>query len=260
MKIFKQELGDNKNEKIVIFHGWGCDHQHMQPIAELLSQQYYVINYDLPGRGKSDWNHQFRSIDDIADHLLPELPEKAIYIGWSIGGPIIMSIAARYPEKVTRFIGIGTSPNFIEDKNWPGFPKPGFLLPFKEGLEAMGYTAFMRGYLDNEFRHFAEPKPPELQALYDIADNSPETNLEVLYNGIKIVDHTDMRDSYKALTCPIDLIWGGDDDCVPNEAHQAILALNSNANAHTIPGAHHMMFWTHKEEFNNILKQILLAD
>ena len=75
MSIFKEVTG--QGDDVVLLHGWGCDHRHMQPIVELLSKHYRVHNFDLPGRRDSDWDTNIKSIHDFADVLLPELPEKS---------------------------------------------------------------------------------------------------------------------------------------------------------------------------------------
>ena len=256
MNIYKTEAGAPGKQKVVVLHGWGCDHRHMQPIVDALSDRYHVYNYDLPGRGKSEWDANIKSIDDFVDALLSHLPETAIYVGWSFGGLISMLIAARYPERVERFIGIGTTPRFIASDNWIGFPQPGFKVPFQQGIDELGFMKFMEAYIDNEFQDIA-PLPPGHQELYDILHNSSEVDLDILYDGINICDSTDLRKSFAQINCPIKFIWGGADDCVPNESHDNILKLNSYAHADVIEGAHHMMFWTHQKEFNGILNKLM---
>lgn len=140
MMIAKEISGKGKD--VVLLHGWGCSHEHMRPLVDQLASRYRVNNYDLPGRGKSDWNPKNKTIHDIADQLLSELPESAIYIGWSFGGLVAISIAARYPDLVERYIGVCSIPKFIEDENWPAVPKPGFRALFEEGLVGKSLKQF----------------------------------------------------------------------------------------------------------------------
>ena len=84
LKIFKTVKG--KGEDIVLLHGWGCNHNYILPLEKVLLNKYRVTNVDLPGRGQSDWSHDFKDIHEIADSLLEHLPERAIYVGWSFGG------------------------------------------------------------------------------------------------------------------------------------------------------------------------------
>ena len=228
----------------------------MQPVIDQLSERYRISNYDLPGRGQSDWLPNTKTIHDIANQLQDELPEKAIYIGWSFGGLITISIAARYPKRVERFIGIATLPKFIETENWPGVPQPGFRAPFEEGLNKMGLEKFFTQFYDTEFDN-REPKPNEYNVLVDLLQNNKNFDLDILYKGIDICDTTDLREEFKTLQCPIDLILGDKDDSVPKATHQHIKALNPNTKLHIIPGAHHFPFWTHQVEFNARLNSIL---
>ncbi len=249
-----EEITGQGND-VVLMHGWGCDHRHMRPIADFLSSRYRVTNIDLPGRGQSVWQEQINSLNDMADALLPYLPKEAIYIGWSFGGLVATSIASRYPERVKRIIGIGSTPKFIEDENWPGVPQPGFKASFNE-VKAHGFKAFFEGWYDAEFADF-NPKPASYNQLLKLLEASNKENLDVLLKGIEICDATDLRKEFSSIKCPIDLILGGQDTSVPMACHQAIKKINSHVKIHLIQDAQHMMFWTHPEAFQKILQEIL---
>lgn len=255
MSVFKKVEG--QGEDVVLIHGWGCDHSHMQPIADMLSSHYRVTNIDLPGRSRSDWESHIKNIHDIADVVLPVLPKKAIYIGWSFGGLVSMSIAARHPERVTRFIGLGSSPKFIADHNWPGVPQPGFKAFFDvNDLEQV--QGVFKEFYEAEFSDFIE-KPKRYYELFDWLRDTP-IDLKVLGQGLNIVDAADLRKEFSTMNCPIDFVWGGRDGSLPVESHALIQQLNARAKAHVMPEAHHMMFWAHPEEFQKILNQILKGD
>jgi pimeloyl-[acyl-carrier protein] methyl ester esterase len=253
MTIYKKIQGHGKD--IVILHGWGCDHRYMQPIADLLKDRYCVTNVDLPGRGKSDWQSTIKTIHDMADCLLPELPENAIYIGWSFGGLVSMSIAARYPERVQRFIGVATTPKFIEDNNWPGIPNPGFKSAFGE-ITKSGYKEFMCIHYESEFTNF-DPKPEAYYKLLAILAEEPHCDIDILLKGVNICDAADLRNEFHLLSNKIDLIMGEHDSAIPNSSHNKIKQLNSRTNMHVIPSANHIIFWTHPNEFNETLEKIL---
>jgi pimeloyl-[acyl-carrier protein] methyl ester esterase len=250
--IFKSSAG--KGKELVILHGCGCDHQHMQPVADHLSHRYHVSSFDLPGRGKSAWDSRIETIHDIADQLLPHLPAQATYVGWSFGGLITMSIASRFPERVNRIVGITTTPKFIEAENWPGFPQPGFGAFFKE-INNIGVKQFLTQYYDNEFSHCQE-KPKTYHDLLEIL-NHDVSDVDILLKGIHICDQTDLRNEFSAIQCPIDLILGSKDDSVNIESISNIKALNPRVSISVIPEAKHMPFWTHQEAFNKMLDSVL---
>ena len=250
--IYKTSIG--KGEKVAILHGWSCDHRHMQPLVDLLSDRYHVTNIDLPGRGQSDWKPGIKTIHDIADLLLPHLPKKAIYIAWSFGGLVSISIAARYPERVKRFIGIATTPKFVEEDHWAGISKPGFKLAFLK-IKQIGLKAFFKEYYDHEFADF-DPKPASYEELIRLLDNS-KINIDILLKGIDICDSTDLRKEFQSICCPIDLILSEQDESIPMKAFENIEQLNPNVRIHPFPKAHHMPFWTHPKQFNYLLNHVL---
>lgn len=253
MTIFAEITG--QGDDVVLIHG-GCDkHQYLQPIADFLSHQYRVTNIDTPGRGLSPWQPQIKNIHDLADALLPVLPAQATYIGWSFGGLITLSLAARYPDRVKRAITIGSSPKFIEDDNWIGVPKPGFSALIA-GLDEEGIGQFLRCGHDDEFAAF-DPKPASYTHLNSLIDKKENIDLMAVKQRIQICDATDLRFEFQNLECPIDLILGGKDGAVPLAAHEQIRKLNPKAQLHVIPDAKHMMFWTHPEAFNAILADIM---
>lgn len=256
MDIFKQTSGEGKD--IVLLHGWGgCTHKHMQPIAEQLKSRYRVTNMDLPGQGQSDWDPAIENIHDMADQLLPHLPKHGIYIGWSVGGLLSMSIANRYPERVTQLVGVAVTPKFMASENWPGMPQPGFKSIFTTGIKQHGYKSFMQAWFEAEFNAI-NPKPAAYHQLIELLDeNASSMNLEILFKGIDIVDSTDLRNEFNSIQCPVDLILGEQDGSIPTDSHEKFTALNSKVNIHKIPKAGHLPFWTHPHEFNKVLNDIL---
>jgi pimeloyl-ACP methyl ester carboxylesterase len=134
-------------------------------------------------------------------------------------------------------------------------PQPGFKAPFEE-VKKVGMRAFFTAYYDNEFANM-NPKPKAYHDLIQILDELVDADLDILFNGVDMCDVTDLRKEYQSIKCPIDLILGEKDESLPAAMHASILQLNPKANIHTIPGANHLPFWTHPNEFNPILANIL---
>ncbi|MCX7123300.1 MAG: alpha/beta fold hydrolase [Gammaproteobacteria bacterium] len=253
MSIFKEIKG--MGEDVIVIHGWGCNHLDMHPVVEQLAKHYRVTNIDLPGVGSSDWDLDTDTIYDIAEQVLPDLPERAIYVGWSFGGLVSMAIAARHPECVKRFIGIGTTPKLIAAENWLGFPQPGFAVAF-DSVRKHGLKALLTEDYATEFAKIS-PKPSQFNVLNHFLAQSPEIPQEILFKGIEICDSTDLRKEFAAMQCPIDLIMGEEDVKVLFASATQLQALNPKIKIHNIAEARHMPFWTHPEKFNHILKEIL---
>lgn len=254
--------GQAQNPNIVLIHGVLASHLDMTPIANMLSDRYRVINIDLPGTGLSTWDNSIQTIDDFADALLPILPQKAIYLGWSFGGLVCQSLAARYPERVQSLIGVTTSPKFIgeESTHWLGLPPPGFLPLIGSFLnEGKSFQDIIQMFYENEFSHI-HPKPKtyqELQNIFTSQDPTHPLNHQALQKRLAICDHADLRAALKNIQCPIDFIMGEKDMTPDKNSWDQIKKLNSKIKIHEIKDAQHIPFWTKPEAFKAALDRIL---
>ncbi len=251
MKIYFETSG--QGEDIVLLHGWTQTHKIMSPIVNFLKDKYRVTNFDLPGMGGSDWDESIQTIHDIADRILPHLPASARIIGWSFGGLVAKSIASRYPERVKQFIGVAATPKFIESSDWPGFPAPGFAEVFKD-MPKIGLKNLLRDCYYDEFSQAVGTRNEKIDTLMSYAE---DYDLDILFRGYHICDAADLRDEFSSISCPMDLIFGEKDAAVPLEAHGNIQSLNGNTNIHVIKEGKHLPFWTHEDEFNNLLHKVL---
>lgn len=216
-----------------------------------------MINIDLPGTGQSAWDSSIKTIHDIADCVVRELPDEAIYVGWSFGGLVAQAIAVKYPNRVKHIVGIGTTPRFIEANNWPGFPAAGFSAVvdplLKDGKEAKD---FLKMFYEFEFESI-NPKPDSYSEAQKLWSSPSTISNNLLSERIAICDTTDLRDLFKSITCPIDLIMGDLDTNIPKEAFANIKSLNPNVKIHELVGVGHAPFWTHQQEFNKTLNSVL---
>ena len=73
----------NTGQDIVLLHGWGVNSAVFEPLKSALAE-YRVHYVDLPGFGHS--SHINGTIDDWVAALAEQLPQAAIWLGWSLGG------------------------------------------------------------------------------------------------------------------------------------------------------------------------------
>ena len=262
MNIFKKVSGQGND--VVLMHGWGTNHTFLTPIADYLSRCHRVTNIDLPGAGQSDWSRATETIHDLADQVLPALPEHACFIAHSMAMPIAVSIAARYPHRVTKLIGLGGIPKFLADGDWRGFAKPGFVGAFVPLAKEKGLKSTLEEFFsDNEFADF-DPKPEQYHRMVALLNESRLPNIDVLAKGLEICDTVDVREEFSSLSCPIDLIFGSREHIFGDGGEAAIIAgceqlkaLAKQTHTHIISGGHHYTFWTHTQEVNKLLDQLV---
>jgi len=108
-------MQDNK-KKLVLIPGWGFDARVWQPILAELNLCYELICLDLPGR---DLDLHI-NLDNMVAELEKNLPPRACYLGWSLGGLVAMRLARLLPARVEKLFLVGATPKFLAADNWPG--------------------------------------------------------------------------------------------------------------------------------------------
>ncbi|NNM58449.1 MAG: alpha/beta fold hydrolase [Legionellales bacterium] len=179
-----------EKEVIVLLHGFGFNSNIMQPLAEQLHSTHHVVVIDLPGYG-DNINLTFPdNLNDLTNSVMPQIPEEAILIGWSLGGLLALQLQ-QHSTKVKKTILLASSPCFIEKNNWPGMSEKIFDLFYNqiEKNPASGMEMFL--YLNvqglvNEKTEFQLLKQHWLTQLM------PEKI--TLLNSLKILKESDLRD------------------------------------------------------------------
>jgi 2-hydroxy-6-oxonona-2,4-dienedioate hydrolase len=131
-KVHVNEAGEG--HPLILLHGggpgangWSNYQNNIGP----LSQKYRVILPDVPGYGKSD---EFTDTDSVTDLqtdsialLMDELGiERAALCGNSMGGLLTLNFAARYPDRISHIITMGTGlPSGLPLSLSPAGPGPG---------------------------------------------------------------------------------------------------------------------------------------
>lgn len=112
------QQGEGK-EKVLLIHGNYCSSLHWALIIEKLKKDFTIYALDLRGFGDSTYNHTFDSIEDLADdvgNFCQKLKLKNLtVIGWSLGGGVALSLAARFPKIVRQLI-------LVDSMSYRGYP------------------------------------------------------------------------------------------------------------------------------------------
>jgi len=87
---------------IVFVHGWTCDRSHFAAQVARFSADHRCVSVDLRGHGASDAPEQAYTIDGFADDVgwvCDQLGVKgALLVGHSMGGAIVLALAAKRPD------------------------------------------------------------------------------------------------------------------------------------------------------------------
>lgn len=117
---------------VVLIHGITESTETFFDLQDALSPIATIHAIDLPGHGYSDIPRSPLSLDEMAEWVEAYMDvaklDRAVVAGWSLGGGVALSLAARAPERVASLVLIGSV--------GPGMP-----MPFGLGLLRIPFLA-----------------------------------------------------------------------------------------------------------------------
>jgi pimeloyl-ACP methyl ester carboxylesterase len=104
---------------IVFVHGWSCNRAHWRDQVAAFSDRFRVIAIDLAGHGESKLGRGEYSMEsfarDVEVVLDAEGVERALLVGHSMGGMVIVHAARLLGERVVGIVGADTFKFIRED-------------------------------------------------------------------------------------------------------------------------------------------------
>lgn len=246
MSIWTERREKPGKPELVMLHGWGMSSAVWGSFADKLNQYFSLTLIDLPALGNSSSAPIPYTSAAIAELLKDLVPERAVWLGWSMGGQIAMTFSALYPEKVERLITLASNPCFVQRTDWS------FAMPeethsqFEASLaanEAKTLTRFIMLQTQG-----AEKGKEALKVLKEVLAETEHADAALSLSPLR----EDVRSQLAALSLPILQVFGEKDHLVPNEAAQGCEAITGQQTI-TYKGAGHLPFFSHQDLLINDL-------
>ncbi len=235
---------------IVMLHGWGVNSAVFHPLHSELSD--YCVHYvDLPGFGNSpaiEATTVEESLDIWVDSIMAEVPNQAIWAGWSLGGLIATRAAQRYPKKVKALLTIASSPCFMarEAETWPGIA-PQILDQFSQQLD-QDLPKVIERFLAIQAMGSTTAKQ-DIKQLKTLVLAKPLPNKQALQQGLKMLQEVDLRPELTQLTQPWLRVWGRLDGLVSRHVQSLMPKVDQQIQDVTLAKASHAPFISHRQQF-----------
>ena len=221
-------------KKIVLIHGFGGDAERWLFTQEPLSAGATVFALDLPGHGQSTKTISDGSVAALADVVVGFMDAlgvaSATLIGHSLGGAIALQAASAHGDRVDSLVLIAPA-----------------------GLGPEINVEYINGFIAAETRKEIKPLLQQLVADPGLINRSliddmlqfkridgVTAALTIIAAGFQdgARQTVDLRDDLRALTMPVNVIWGSADRIIPAD-HATDLP--STVNAEVLDGYGHLV-------------------
>ncbi|RYC39036.1 pimeloyl-ACP methyl ester esterase BioH [Pectobacterium zantedeschiae] len=233
------------NTDLVLLHGWGLNAQVWQSMVVRFAPHFRLHLVDLPGYGRSQ---EFgpMSLSDMANIVLMQAPERAVWLGWSLGGLVASQIALSAPYRVEKLITVASSPCFSAQDGWPGI-KPNVLQGFQQQLSE-DFQRTVERFLALQTLG-TESARQDARLLKSVVLEQPMPSVDVLNGGLDILREADLRQPLTDLTVPLLRLYGALDGLVPRKVAGLLDDEWPNSTSVVMPKAAHAPFISHPDAF-----------
>ncbi|NJN12365.1 MAG: 2-succinyl-6-hydroxy-2,4-cyclohexadiene-1-carboxylate synthase [Richelia sp. RM1_1_1] len=113
--------GNSEQPLILFLHGFMGNIHEFDDAISLLKHDFYCLNIDLPGHGKTqvlgDDSYTMDQTADALINLLDDLKVKQCFlVGYSMGGRLALYLTLQFPERFYQVILESASPGLLTEK------------------------------------------------------------------------------------------------------------------------------------------------
>jgi pimeloyl-[acyl-carrier protein] methyl ester esterase len=229
-------------EPVVLIHGWGFNSSVWGAIGEGLSPRYRAYLVDLPGHGASPTPPPGLSLAAAATVVAAAVPERATWLGWSLGGLLALAVAESHPSSVERLLLVATTPRFLRGPDWPHAVAPETLAAFAEDLER-DVAGTLARFIALQVRGIPDATRAA-RALRTALQTAGLPGTDALALGLGWLRDSDLRGALPGLACPGRWLLGERDTLVPAAVLDDLRRLRPDWPGEVIRGAGHAPFAT----------------
>lgn len=240
--------GPEGADTLVVLQGWGTEMSLYDSVAAAVSDSYRVIQFDLPGFGNSDEPREPWNVDAYADFFCSFMEalgiKKAVLLGHSYGGRVIIKLAARenIPFEIEKIVLVDSAG----------------VMPERSASQKFKVRMYKikRNFLTSKPVHSMFPEVIDYwmskQGSEDYRNASP-----MMKKCLVMAVNEDLQHLMPSVKQEVLLVWGDLDMDTPiSDAHKMEEKM-PNAALVVLTGTDHFSFLYKPVEFRNILRAFL---
>jgi non-heme chloroperoxidase len=260
--IFYKDWGTG--QPVVFSHGWPLSADAWDDQLNFVaSHGFRAIAHDRRGHGRSSQPWQGNDMDSYADDLAALLDQldltNAVLVGHSTGGGEVARYLGRHgSRRVAKAVLVGAVPPVM----LVGRSNPG-------GLPMSVFDEIRQQVMTNRSQFFQDLSAPFFNAnrsgsavTQGLRDHfwlmGMQVGLKAAFDCIEAFSETDFTADLKRMDVPTLIVHGDDDQIVPIGASaRRSVELVPGATLKIYPGAPHGLTFTHRDQFNADLLELL---
>lgn len=231
---------DSAAPHLVMLHGWGLHSGVWKDFLPLLTPHFQITLIDLPGFGKTSADISYA---DFFRTLPTLVPDKAIWLGWSLGGAIALAMAFRHPQQVQALCLLAATPCFVQRPDWPTAMPASSFSDFRDAVQEDAQIT-LEGFLSLQCKGSVSMKA-DIRFLQSVLAAEKIPARQALLTGLENLAHMDLRDALRALDLPMQVLLGEKDPLIPVAVEKSLKVLNPRVNLTVVAGAAHQPFVSH---------------
>ena len=245
----RETLGQGSN--LTLLHGWAADNGVWRDwINTYLAPHFTCHLIELPGFGQSapieaETPEAIRTAwRNAVIEALPDAP--TALLGWSLGGLVAQDVSLVAPDRVTRLIGLCTSPRFVQVEGWRHGVPPKLIVDFLQAL-AVDAGALLKRFWLLQWQGDRQAKVLMRQFMQEMRGRSLPT-LRGLEQGLVLLRTLDFRAQLPGLAQPTLWLLGAKDPLIPVSWVEQLVQLQPHGQVKVLPHAAHLPFRSHPAE------------
>ncbi|MDQ6786085.1 MAG: alpha/beta hydrolase [Acidobacteriota bacterium] len=219
-------------------------------IDNLIANKYRVIAPDLRGFGESHNFADINAIDDMAEDIAELLTalkvERAIFVGLSMGGYVLLNLFSSIPEKFAAIILCSTTAEADSDK------KREYRLHLIEKIEKNGVQILIEEMLPSLISDFTKQAKPDLikQIEQMFSEVKPKAAIAALHG---MAERKSLTHLLPDISIPTSLIFGNNDQITTDKVAEQLNLQIKKSKLSFIENAAHYSNIEQPQLFNKIL-------
>lgn len=241
-----------RGKPVILLHGWLGSWGLWQETMGFLGKYYRTYALDFWGFGESGKKRETYAVQDfvsLVDQFMEQLGiENAPLVGHSMGGTVSLSVAIKYPQRVSKVVVVGSpmvGSSLALPLKWAGYRPIAFLLFNMMGLFRLGMRVASPIICRDE--RFANMMDRDLS----------RTTLESFLLSIASLRRTDLRPMLGQIKVPAMGMYGDRDVIVHPSQWEPMKQGIEHAHIERFPAAGHFPMLEEPQNFGERLKAFL---